>query len=101
MVAVGLARAATSGLHTIWTGLVGLGLARKLFLPAPLQPSLLAVLLPPMILHGLFDYSVFSVTTVSYAAKKQSISEADGFILDLVFFAFFVISIFASVILML
>merc|ERR1711957_773005 len=48
-----------------WTGLVGVGLAKRLFLPEGSRPSLLVVILPSILLHGLFDYSLSSMSAAS------------------------------------
>jgi len=60
---VSLLRVATSGLHMCWTSLVGFGLARRFFLPEGRRPSLVAVVLPSVLLHGAFDYSIFAYSS--------------------------------------
>merc|ERR1712100_366674 len=54
-------RVPTSTLHMVWTGLIGYGLARHLFLPDQQKPNLFMVLLPSMIAHGLNDYALSAV----------------------------------------
>jgi len=71
VLAVGLSRLATSGMHMIWTGLIGLGLARQLFLQENQRPSLLAVLLPSMLAHGTFDYSVSALQSAAKAQQNE------------------------------
>lgn len=62
-------RCVTSGLHVAWTGLIGFGLARKLFLPEDQQPSLLCVVLPSIILHGLYDYALAAMPWVKWSVQ--------------------------------
>jgi len=59
-----VARVATSGLHMVWTGLIGWGLARRLFCTGCQRPSLLRVILPSIIMHGLFDYSLLGLSSL-------------------------------------
>merc|ERR1711924_172407 len=66
VITIGVGRALTSGMHIAWTGLIGMGLAERLFLPEGRRPSLARVVLPPMILHGLFDYSISVMPVVDF-----------------------------------
>lgn len=50
-------------LHICWTGMIGVGLARRLFLPRKQSPSLFGMLWPAMLLHGMSDYSVILFET--------------------------------------
>lgn len=54
-----LLRLSDSMMHIACTGLIGVGLARKLF-PQPVlgrtSPSLMEVLVPSIVLHGLYDF---------------------------------------------
>jgi len=83
MVITGIARIPTSTLHMVWTGLIGYGLARRLFLPEQRRPGLLTVLLPSIIAHGLMDYSL---------SAMQSASKAQDFTLILLLFCLFLTS---------
>lgn len=69
MVTVAASRLAMSSMHMIWTGLIGLGLARRMFLPLTQRPSLLPVLLPSMLAHGTFDYSLSALQAASKAKQ--------------------------------
>mmetsp|Transcript_48716 Transcript_48716/g.150444 ORF Transcript_48716/g.150444 Transcript_48716/m.150444 type:complete len:415 (-) Transcript_48716:144-1388(-) len=70
---VAVARAITSGLHVVWTGLIGWGLAQRLFCAESQRPSLLRVILPPMLLHGVFDYSLSAMASL---AKQHHMEES-------------------------
>lgn len=68
-------RCLTSGLHMVWTGIIGWGLARRLFLPEEERPSLLRVILPSIVLHGLYDYSLSAMPSVAQGAKEGQLSK--------------------------
>ncbi|CAE8599266.1 unnamed protein product, partial [Polarella glacialis] len=72
------ARLLTSGLHMVWTGLVGWGLARRLFLPEAKRPSLAEVMLPSIILHGLFDYAISAIAWTRVSNESGMIDEAES-----------------------
>lgn len=66
-------RVAMSSMHMMWTSLIGLGLARRLFLPEARRPWLIGVLLPSMLLHGTFDFSATALGTVAKEVKDQDL----------------------------
>jgi RsiW-degrading membrane proteinase PrsW (M82 family) len=45
--------------HVLWSGLVGIRFAQRLFAPDDKKPSLVMTLLPSMVLHGLWDFCAF------------------------------------------
>lgn len=55
-----LMRMFTSGLHMAWTGFIGVGLAQHMFYPEMRKPNFLRVFLPPVLLHGLFDFGLMA-----------------------------------------
>eukprot|EP00929_Paragymnodinium_shiwhaense_P097879 TRINITY_DN59466_c0_g1_i1.p1 TRINITY_DN59466_c0_g1~~TRINITY_DN59466_c0_g1_i1.p1 ORF type:complete len:451 (+),score=16.99 TRINITY_DN59466_c0_g1_i1:39-1391(+) len=57
------ARVVTSGMHMAWTGLIGYGLAKRMFLSESERPRLLEIVLPSMLAHGLMDYSLSAMGT--------------------------------------
>jgi len=69
MVVTAVARMPSSVMHMVWTGLIGFGLARRLFLEDARRPSLLMVLLPSMIAHGLGDYALSAMSSAEEAQK--------------------------------
>eukprot|EP00439_Symbiodinium_sp_Y106_P056331 s519_g7.t2 len=54
-------------MHICWTGMIGVGLARRLFLPRKQSPSLFGTLWPAILLHGMSDYSVILFETFGAA----------------------------------
>jgi len=68
LVQIAVARCITSGLHIAWSGLIGFGLAKRLFYPERARPGLLTVICPAMVLHGLFDWSLAAVSAIG---KRQ------------------------------
>jgi len=71
-------RCLTSGLHMVWTGIIGWGLAQRLFLSEGLRPSLLRVILPSIMLHGMYDYSLSALPAVAKGVKTGVLSEESG-----------------------
>jgi len=51
----------TCNMHIAWTGLIGAGLAKQMFCRARDRVSLIATLLPSVILHGIFDWGLASL----------------------------------------
>jgi len=98
-VTTGLVRAFTAGLHVAWTGLIGIGLACRLFLPQNQRPSLPRVLLPSVLLYGLYDYSAVGLVSVSLDAEKREIPNQETVALVLLFFSMFLFTIFTTCIL--
>jgi len=98
-VTTGLARALSSGLHVTWTGLIGIGLACRLFLPQNQRPSLPRVLLPSILLHGLFDYSALGIASVSLDTEHNKLPMQETGPLLLLFFSMLLFTIFTSCIL--
>merc|ERR1740121_174288 len=75
MLSMAVARCVSSGLHMVWTGLLGYGLARRLFLPEEQRWSLIAVLLPSIVLHGLYDYTTSAMAWVNLSRKVGMLSD--------------------------
>lgn len=71
MVLIAIARLPTSFMHMVWTGFIGFGLARRLFLQDARRPSLVTVLLPPIIAHGLYDYALSAMAWADFLNKPQ------------------------------
>lgn len=92
LVTIAEMRALTSGLHMVWTGIIGWGLARRLFLPADQRPSLLCVVLPSVVMHGLYDFSLSALSWVGKSEKLGIVSEEAGTDYALLFFLFLVVS---------
>lgn len=91
-------RALTSGLHLVWTSLIGVGLARHIFLPIGRRPSLLAVVAPSMVLHGLYDYSLLTLSAVAIRvnAKSTLINEEDAINLIFAFTMLLIVALIGS-----
>jgi len=49
--------------HVLWTGYLGMQLARRQFNPPEQKPHLATAFLPPIMLHGAWDYVVSSEQT--------------------------------------
>eukprot|EP00929_Paragymnodinium_shiwhaense_P079165 TRINITY_DN41174_c0_g1_i1.p1 TRINITY_DN41174_c0_g1~~TRINITY_DN41174_c0_g1_i1.p1 ORF type:complete len:447 (+),score=31.21 TRINITY_DN41174_c0_g1_i1:51-1391(+) len=77
---VALSRTIFSTLHMLWTGLVGIGLAKRMFYPAGQRPWLITVLLPPILLHGCFDYSL-AAAEAARASNSGNLYEFSAFML--------------------
>eukprot|EP00933_Yihiella_yeosuensis_P072116 TRINITY_DN80421_c0_g1_i1.p1 TRINITY_DN80421_c0_g1~~TRINITY_DN80421_c0_g1_i1.p1 ORF type:complete len:173 (+),score=19.33 TRINITY_DN80421_c0_g1_i1:307-825(+) len=65
MAATAFMRMGTSSVHMVWTGMIGYGLAKHLFLPEGERPRLVTVLLPSILCHGLYDYSLSALQGAS------------------------------------
>ncbi|CAK0878001.1 unnamed protein product [Prorocentrum cordatum] len=70
-VEVVFARALSSNLHMMWTGLIGLGLARRMFPSGGPGSSLLCVVMPSVVLHGLFDFGITLIQNVASRADRR------------------------------
>jgi len=62
-------------LHICWTGLVGVGLARRLFRPED-STCLLGIVLPVMLLHGLYDFSALLLNSYGNL-KDQTVEDVE------------------------
>lgn len=76
MVNVAVHRVLFSILHVLWTGLIGIGLAKRLFSPVDQKPKLVAVLLPPILLHAAFDYSLTASSSAENAKQPWCVFAA-------------------------
>lgn len=97
---IAVMRCMTSGLHMVWTGIIGWGLARRLFLPEEERPCLLTVVLPSMVLHGMYDYSLSGLPWAAQSEKTGIVSHEVAEDEMMFFFAVLLISSFGSVILL-
>jgi len=50
--------------HILWTGYVGVRLAQRQFGPKDSRPTLVLTFVPPMVLHGLWDWWAFSASSM-------------------------------------
>eukprot|EP00928_Gymnodinium_smaydae_P015273 TRINITY_DN15613_c0_g5_i1.p1 TRINITY_DN15613_c0_g5~~TRINITY_DN15613_c0_g5_i1.p1 ORF type:complete len:467 (-),score=95.11 TRINITY_DN15613_c0_g5_i1:94-1494(-) len=82
---IAMMRILTSYLHMAWTGLIGHGLARRMFLPPERRPGLLAVIVPPIVCHGLYDFSTAAMGAVSLRIKGHQMSADTGNLLVVAF----------------
>jgi RsiW-degrading membrane proteinase PrsW (M82 family) len=85
MLITAIGRMPFSMVHMVWTGLIGLGLARRMFLSGSRRPSLPLIILPSMIAHGVSDYAL--------SAMGAAANSGDGGLAYL----FFPLARFASV----
>lgn len=96
MIEVALSRCLTSGMHMLWTGLIGYGLSMRMFLPAAERPSLPAVILPSIILHGLFDFSLFATQAAQAPGSRHYLTKEDVASDTLFFLSLFLFTVFGT-----